>query len=389
MQEHGKTTITKFIVDIYNEAYKIEIGAPTGKAAKRISEVTESKATTIHRMLEIGKYNEEDFDSIFLETKNIYSDIIIIDEASMLDTFMMVYLLRAIKKDAKLILIGDINQLPSVGAGAVLDDIIASNQIKVITLNKIFRQASKSNIILNAHRVNNGEKLELKKGEDILDDLEIFYIENSELMFIELLKRLKIEFENFDIDQFFLNSQILTITKKGRCGTINLNSEIQKHFNLNNKKSIKFGKTEYKLGDRIMQIKNDYEMVWNISDSLGNGIFNGEMGWIKAINLQDKIVAIEFDDGKEALYTYEDLEKITLSYAITVHKSQGSEFDTIILMLPSTVPILLTRNILYTGISRAKKRLVIIGGSDTINKMIATIDTTKRNTNLKNLIIKD
>ena len=384
----GKTTITKFIVKLFFAAgKKIEIAAPTGKAAKRISDVTGHGARTIHRMLDIGKY-EDEFDAIFLEVNKIFADVIIIDEASMLDTMMMTYILRAINKDARLVLIGDINQLPSVGAGQVLKDLIASEKITTVILNKIFRQASKSNIIINAHRVNEGKEIAISKTEDSINDLEISFINSQEYMFNELINRLMIEFQYYDFTEFFLNSQILTITKKGKCGTLNLNEEIQERFNKlkDETKKIRYGKVEYRINDRIMQIKNDYDKVWEYGSTTGIGVFNGEMGWIKAINQKEKEIAVEFDDGKEAIYTKEDLDKITHAYAITVHKSQGSEFDIVILILPNTVPVLLTRNILYTGISRAKKKLIIIGAKNTIDKMIDTMDTNKRNTLLKEKI---
>ena len=384
----GKTTITKFIVKLFfADGKKIEIAAPTGKAAKRISDVTGHGARTIHRMLDIGKY-EDEFDAIFLEVNKIFADVIIIDEASMLDTMMMTYILRAINKDARLVLIGDINQLPSVGAGQVLKDLIASEKITTVILNKIFRQASKSNIIINAHRVNEGKEIAISKTEDSINDLEISFINSQEYMFNELINRLMIEFQYYDFTEFFLNSQILTITKKGKCGTLNLNEEIQERFNKlkDETKKIRYGKVAYRINDRIMQIKNDYDKVWEYGSTTGIGVFNGEMGWIKAINQKEKEIAVEFDDGKEAIYTKEDLDKITHAYAITVHKSQGSEFDIVILILPNTVPVLLTRNILYTGISRAKKKLIIIGAKNTIDKMIDTMDTNKRNTLLKEKI---
>lgn len=399
----GKTTITKIITKLYeNEEYKIEIAAPTGKAAKRISEVTNHNASTIHRMLEIGKYSDESsFDAVFLETKPIHANLVIIDEASMLDTLMMMYILKSIQKGSKIVLIGDINQLPSVGAGQVLEDIINSEVVKVITLNKIFRQAQKSNIILNAHRVNNGENLQILNDENHLNDMQIINEQNNELMFQKLLEVLNNELKTQDITDFFINSQILTITKKGTSGTLNINEQIQKIYNSkeefeqniqnnnSNKKfkSIRYGKVEYRINDRIMQIKNDYDMPWTQDKYIGTGVFNGEMGWIRAINEEEKLISIEFDDGKISTYQRDDLENITHSYAITVHKSQGSEFETIILMLPSNTPILLTRNILYTGISRAKKKLIIIGGNTVITRMINTKDNNTRNTNLKNRLI--
>ncbi len=377
----GKTTITKFIVEIFEkEGKEVEIAAPTGKAAKRIADVTSHSASTIHRMLEIGKYGDDNYNAIFVETKDLTSDVIIIDEASMIDTFMMTYILRGIAEGSKLVLIGDINQLPSVGPGKVLEDIINSETVEVINLKTIFRQAAKSNIILNAHRVNEGKEIQILEDDEHIQDFKIEYVNNLDEIFNLLLLELEKEIKVKGVEDFFYTSQILSPTKRGKCGTENLNMEIQKHFNKETEDKIRYGKVEYKKGDRIIQIKNDYDMSWKLGKHIGTGVFNGEMGIIREVSEAEKLIKIEFDDGKTAIYEKQDLEKIIHSYAITVHKSQGSEFETVILVLSGATPMLLTRNILYTAMSRAKEKLIIIGANYTVKKMIDTISINKRKT---------
>ena len=267
----GKTTITKFLVEIYNrEELKIEIAAPTGKAAKRISEVTGHTASTVHRLLEIGKYEDSSIEKIFLDIKPIYADIIIIDEASMMDTYMITYIVRAVQKGTRLVIIGDINQLPSVGPGKVLEDLIESEMLEVVRLNRIFRQASKSNIILNAHRVNEGKTIEIIDDENHIKDLELYYVGNMEMMKTILFKKLEEEISKSSMQEFFLSSQILTPTKKGMLGTESLNKEIQEIYNTYEKQKFKtFGKVEIREKDRIMQIKNNYDMIWQQKNFVG------------------------------------------------------------------------------------------------------------------------
>lgn len=386
----GKTTITKFLTKIYKEIGKeVEIAAPTGKAAKRIAEVTGHKSSTIHRLLEIGKYDETNLDAILLDTKPIYADLVIVDEASMIDTYMLTYILRGIKMGCRLVLIGDIHQLPSVGPGKVLEDMIDSGKIKLVSLKTIFRQASKSNIIINAHRVNEGKVLEIQK-ENHIQDLEIQYIQNLEMMKKVLMEKLEKEMGSHSLKDFFLSSQILTPTKQGELGTEALNILVQDKYNTYKGQKFKqYGKVEFREKDRIMQIKNNYDITWTMGEYTGVGVFNGEMGWIEEVDLKEKTILVIFDDGKEVYYAFNELDQIIHSYAITIHKSQGSEFDTVIMVLPQCMPRLLTRNLLYTGISRAKKKLIIIGSQIVVSKMIGTERQEKRNTNLKEQIISE
>lgn len=330
----GKTTIIKSIIDIYERnGKKVVLCAPTGRAAKRMTEATEKEASTLHRLLEIGKIDEDSLykNNTDYEGAPIDGDIIIVDEMSMVDMFLMNYLLKCIYKSTKLILVGDEDQLASVGPGTVLKDLIHSEEITTIHLDKIFRQAAKSKIVLNAHRVNNGENF-LKKEENCLEEMQedFFFIKQNsqEKVVSEIISlctgRLK-KFGNYD---FFQNIQVLTPTKKGRIGTRELNKVLQE--NLNPAKNgisekISMGAI-YRIYDRVMQIKNNYDIDWqkdiNGSKEWGRGVFNGEIGTIQRIDEKNKQIEIKFDDEKIALYDYQDLDQIEHSYSITIHKAQ-------------------------------------------------------------------
>ena len=386
----GKTTIIKNIIDIYKtKKLKVILCAPTGRAAKRMKEATNEDAKTIHRLLEIGKIEEDRNSMVEYEVAPIDADIIIIDEMSMVDTYIMNYLVKAIYRGTKLILVGDENQLPSVGPGTVLKDIIDSKKIPTICLNKIFRQAAKSQIILNAHNVNNGKGFVKKEdlGSDIKEDF--FYINesNQEKILNHVLTLSKNKLKMSDSEDFYNNIQVLTPTKKGLVGTRELNKRLQEVLNppSETKKEKKYGDVIFREGDKIMQIKNNYDIFWERKKEnyeSGTGIFNGEMGIIKSIDEESKQVKILFDDDKIVWYTYSDLEQIEHSYSITIHKSQGSEFDVAIIVVPKAYQMLLTRNLLYTGLTRAKKMLILIGGEETINFMIQNVKIKHRNTGL-------
>ena len=397
----GKTTIIKSIIEIYKQKkYKIVLCAPTGRAAKRMTETTGEEASTLHRLLEIGKVDEE---SLFKKDSEyqgapIDGDIIIVDEVSMVDMFIMSYLLDCIYLGTKLILVGDSDQLPSVGPGSVLQDLIASEKIVTVHLDKIFRQAAKSKIIVNAHRVNEGESFisgNVKETQideeniELLDDF--FYIneanqEKIQQTIVSLCKgRLK-KFGNYD---FFSNIQVITPTKKGKLGTKELNKALQNELNPHRE-----GENEkasmgaiFRIGDRVMQIKNNYDISWERrsdgSVEIGNGVFNGEMGTITNIDEKQKNVRVKFDDEKVCWYEFNELEQLEHSYCITIHKAQGSEFDVVIMIIPQAAPMLLTRNLLYTGLTRAKKLLIVIGNDRIIDFMIRNVDSKKRNTGLE------
>ena len=392
----GKTTIIKSIIEIYKpKKYKIVLSAPTGRAAKRITETTGEEASTLHRLLEIGKLDEETFykkDKEY-EGSPIDADIIIVDEVSMVDMFIMSSLLSCIYLGTKLILVGDTDQLPSVGPGSVLKDIISSERIPTVHLNQIFRQAAKSKIIVNAHRVNDGEKF-IQKDDPNLEENpkeDFFFIKenNPEKILEQVLSLCNGRLKKYGDYDFFENIQVLTPTKKGMLGTKELNKALQQELNPHREgetEKVSMGAT-FRIGDRVMQTKNNYDMYWERKDGesleVGNGVFNGETGTITNINEKEKNIRIKFDDEKVCWYEFNDLEQIEHSYCITIHKAQGSEFDVVIMVIPQAAPMLLTRNLLYTGITRAKKLLIVIGNDKVVDYMINNVDSKKRNTGLE------
>ncbi len=391
----GKTTIIKTIIDLYkHNEMKPVLCAPTGRAAKRMTETTGEEAKTLHRLLEIGSIVANDTQNVntSLSVAPIDADIIIVDEMSMVDVFLMNYLCKAIYNGTKLILVGDTDQLPSVGPGNVLKDVIQSETITTITLNKIFRQAAQSKIVINSHRVNEGEhfisKEEMEAEENnYLEDF--FYINETDKnkILLQVLSLSGERLKNYGDYDFLKNIQIITPTKKGDLGTKELNRQLQEKINPEDetKKERKFGDSIFREGDRIMQIKNNYEIYWEKREPVfeaGSGIFNGEFGTIQKINNEEKQMQIQFDDEKIAWYAFNELEQIEHAYAITVHKGQGSEFDVVIMVVGPSAPMLLTRNLLYTGMTRAKKLLIMIGNKNVIDFMIQNADNKKRNTGL-------
>ena len=397
----GKTTIIKSIIEIYKQKkYKIVLCAPTGRAAKRMTETTGEEASTLHRLLEIGKVDEESLIKKDTEYQGapIDGDIIIVDETSMVDMFVMSYLLDCIYLGTKLILVGDSDQLPSVGPGSVLKDLINSKKLVTVHLDKIFRQAAKSKIIVNAHRVNNGKNFINKDDEELEKDSkqDFFFIKenNQEKILEQVLSLCNGRLKKFGDYDFFESIQVLTPTKKGLLGTKELNKALQNELNPHRE-----GEAEkssmgaiFRIGDRVMQIKNNYDMYWEKRDGdileTGNGVFNGETGTITNINDKEKNIRVKFDDEKICWYEYNDLEQIEHSYCVTIHKAQGSEFDVVIMIIPQTAPMLLTRNLLYTGLTRAKKMLIVIGNPNTIDFMIKNVDSKKRNTGLEYKLTK-
>lgn len=328
----GKTTIIKSIIDIYEEkGKKVVLCAPTGRAAKRMTETTGKEASTLHRLLEIGKIDE---DSLYKSTSNydgtpIDGDFIVVDEMSMVDMFLMNYLLKSIYQGTKLILVGDEDQLASVGPGSVLKDFIHSEQIATIHLDKIFRQAAKSKIIMNAHRVNQGETfLKKEEAEEMKEDF--FFIKElyQEQMLEQVISLCTGRLQKYGNYDFFQNMQVLTPTKKGLLGTKELNKALQEKLNPNHEnlpEKASMGAI-YRVGDRVMQIKNNYDIYWekqeNGKKEIGTGVFNGEIGTITKIDEKEKQIEIKFDDEKIACYEFSNLDQIEHSYAITIHKSQ-------------------------------------------------------------------
>ncbi|WP_244833676.1 ATP-dependent RecD-like DNA helicase [Clostridium sp. BJN0001] len=387
----GKTTIIKCIIDIYEQnGMKVLLCAPTGRAAKRMTESTGREARTIHRLLEMN-VSESDGKTVFDkdESSPIETDVIVIDEASMIDVILMHNLLKAVKLGTRIIIAGDSDQLPSVGPGNVLKDLIESESIKVVCLKEIFRQAKESLIVVNAHRINEGIMPILNKK-----DKDFFFIrhENPEKILSTVIDLIGKRLPNFNKtwDRVW-DIQVLSPMKKGTLGVINLNSKLQEVFNpkSQSKKEIKNKDVTFREGDKVMQIKNNYSLPWsNVNSSLehGSGIFNGELGMITKINNENEKLTVIFDDDKKVNYDFSNLDDLDLSYAATIHKSQGSEFKVIVIPIFMGSPFLMNRNLLYTGITRAKQLVVIVGMQKALEFMIKNTESTKRYTSLKDRI---
>lgn len=362
----GKTTITKGIIEIFkNLGKKVLLAAPTGRAAKRLSETAKTEAKTIHRLLEIKR--EGGF-AKNAENK-LSGDVLIVDEASMIDLILMHNLLKAVHSNTKIILIGDVNQLPSVGPGNVLKDIINSGAVPVVKLQKIYRQAKTSNIILNSHKINSGKIPELKASKNS----DFFFIEEND---DEKCADLIVDLYSKRLPKYYkVNSisdiEVLTPMKKGILGTDNLNKVLQEKLNKTGV-SLKRGGITYKLNDKVMQIKNNYD----------KDVFNGDIGKICSINEANETLEINFD-SRILKYEIGELEEITLAYACTIHKSQGSEYPIVIIPMTTSHFIMLKRNLLYTGVTRGKKVCILVGNKYAISKAISNNESEKRYTLLE------
>lgn len=370
----GKTTIIKTIIRLLGaEGNKIALAAPTGRAAKRMTEATGFEAKTIHRLLEIG-YVGDDQELVFQKNADdpIEADVVIIDEMSMMDILLMNHLLKALRPGTRIILVGDVNQLPSVGPGNVLKDIITSKLIKTVKLTEIFRQAQESMIVLNAHRVNRGEPpLMNVKGGDF------YFISRSTgssivKTIVELCSKRLPDTYGYDPMKHI---QVLTPMRKGMTGVKNLNTELQKVLNPSGKRKNErlFRDCIFREGDRVMQIKNNYNLRWIKSsdpDCDGTGVFNGDTGIIQHIDTEEQVLKVLFDDERMVEYDFSILDELELAYAVTVHKSQGSEFPVVIMPAFAGPRMLMTRNLLYTAITRAKELVVLVGDADVVIEMI-------------------
>ena len=388
----GKTTIIRAIIDIYeNQGMKVLLAAPTGRAAKRMTESTGREAKTIHRLLDITAGESED-EGVIEADEPLDGDVIIIDEASMIDIFLMHNLLKAIRMGTRLIIVGDVDQLPSVGAGNVLKDLINSGLIKVVILKEIFRQGAESLIITNAHRINNGEMPFLNQK-----DKDFYFIRNENL---DSILNTVLDLANRRLPNFNKkwdkrrDIQILSPMKKGVLGVINLNEKLQEILNppSNSKNEKRQGNMVFREGDKVMQTKNNYSIKWTLlsnGDSVeGEGVFNGDMGFIKSISEDEKIITVVFDDDKKVIYDSETMEELELAYAITIHKSQGSEFKVVIIPSFMGSPFLMNRNLLYTGITRAKELVTVVGYPKALQYMVSNVNSSERFSSLE-LRIRD
>ena len=375
---------------------KVLLCAPTGRAAKRMSETTGEEAKTIHRLLEIGKIEEDKINNVNIDLTPIDCDVLVIDEVSMVDSFLMNYIVKALYLGTKLVLVGDANQLPSVGPGSVLKDLIESEQFASVSLNKIFRQAAKSKIIVSAHDVNNGKSfIGNKKNEDQEDDF--FYIneQSQDKMLYDVVSLCNGRLKNYGNYDFFKNIQVLTPTKKGMIGTKDLNKCLQDALNPSSKEKQEkiYGSITFREGDRVMQVKNNYDIYWEKGSSMnlktfenGAGIFNGELGRIIKINNEEKQIVVEFDDEKVAWYAYSELDELELAYAITIHKSQGSEYPAVVMPIWPGPRMLMNRNLLYTAVTRARRCVTMVGSDETFYQMAENINEQTRYSGLKERI---
>ena len=383
----GKTTTINALIRYFEkENLTMMLAAPTGRAAKRMQEATGYEASTIHRMLELS--GEPGAGSRFEKNENnpLETDVIIIDEMSMVDINLMYALLKATIPGTKLILVGDSNQLPSVGPGNVLKDLIRSGQFPVVELQKIFRQAEQSDIVMNAHRINQGKRIALNnKSRDF------FFLERKDAPTITgvLVYLVRDKLPNY-VDASPFDIQVLTPMRKGELGVERLNQVLQHYLNpASSEKQEKESRgTLFREGDKVMQIKNNYKLEWEIRSPKGFvreegvGVFNGDMGIIREINTFSEKVVVEFDEGKIVEYTYSMLDELELAYAITIHKSQGSEYPAVVMPLFTGPRVLFNRNLLYTAVTRARKCVTIVGMASTVDGMIENNNELKRYTGL-------
>lgn len=392
----GKTTTINAIIRFFeSEGAELRLAAPTGRAAKRMTEATGYEAQTIHRMLELTGMPEDDRERqpVHFERNAenpLEADVIIIDEMSMVDLFLMHALLSAVSVGTRLIMVGDVNQLPSVGPGSVLKDIIYSECFPVVRLNKIFRQASESDIVVNAHKINEGEHVVLdNKSRDF------FFLKRDDAnVIISVVLTLVMKKMPKYVDAGMLDIQVLTPMRKGLLGVERLNTILQEYLNPRSpeKKEKEFGSGLFREGDKVMQVKNNYQIEWEIRGAYGIpvekgvGVFNGDMGIVSEINSYAEQMTVVFDDNKYIEYSFKELEQLELAYAITIHKSQGSEYPAVVIPLLSGPRMLMSRNLLYTAITRARKCVTLVGSEQVFQQMIDNEMEQKRYSTLKEQI---
>lgn len=392
----GKTTTINMIIRYFEmEGMDIFLAAPTGRAAKRMTEATGYEAKTIHRLLELNSALTEDQRGAVFEKNEqnpLEADVIIIDEMSMVDIHLFQSLLKAVAVGTRLILVGDANQLPSVGPGQVLRDIMESGCFPMVVLKKIFRQAGESDIVVNAHRINRGEQLRLdNKSRDF------FFLERNEVPVIykHMIQLIQDKMPRY-VDAQPYDIQVLTPMRKGNLGVEVLNGILQKYLNPadGKKKEHGYGDITFREGDKVMQIKNNYQLEWEVVSKYGiaidkgMGVFNGDMGVIKEINDYTQQMLVEYDELRRVYYPFASLDELELAYAITIHKAQGSEYPAVVMPVFTGPRMLFNRNLLYTGVTRAKKCVTILGSSEMLRSMIDNVNEQKRYTGFKRRILE-
>ena len=385
----GKTTIIRCITAALHEMQMdFVLCAPTGRAAKRMSEATGYEAKTIHRLLEF--IPGEGFSRN--EENPILTDMIIVDEVSMVDVPLMHALLKATAPGTRMLLVGDADQLPPVGCGDVLRNIIDSGVVRTVRLKEIFRQKQESYIITNAYRINRGEMPFLDHPES---DFRFEPMESPDAVLDRVVSMCRDARKNTEDESVLLELQVLVPMKKGTLGVRNLNKVLQDALNPKSvgKREQVFGETVFREGDKVMQMRNDYKVPWIRQDAAGRmtegaGAFNGDLGTIHAVEPNARRITVLFDDGRIAEYDYDTADSLDLAYCISIHKSQGSEFRNVILPLCGGTPLLLTRNLLYTAVTRAKKQVWCIGRAETIRQMVQNNRSTRRYTSLKQCLIE-
>ncbi|MDD5935040.1 MAG: ATP-dependent RecD-like DNA helicase [Clostridiales bacterium] len=392
----GKTTTINTIIKFFEaEGMEILLAAPTGRAAKRMKETTGREASTIHRMLEISKGMDDKEGRMMFERNEsnpLETDVIIVDEMSMVDISLMHSLLKAVPVGTRLILVGDVDQLPSVGPGNVLKDIINSRVFSVVKLTKIFRQATESDIIINAHKINSGEHIIMdNKSKDFFllkrDDVNVITS-----VIIQLVRDKMPKY----VDASVFDIQVLTPMRKGELGVERLNQVLQQYLNPpdDKKKEKEYMSTIFREGDKVMQIKNNYQITWEtksrygITMDSGTGVFNGDTGRVREINLFAEQMTVEFDEGRLVEYPFTQLEELELAYAVTIHKSQGSEYPAVVLPILSGPRMLFNRNLLYTAVTRAKQCVTIVGSESMVQNMIDNVSELKRYSGLCDRIME-
>ena len=393
----GKTTIINEMLRFFaSENLNVRLAAPTGRAAKRMTETTGYEASTIHRLLEVSSAPDDESREIVRFERNesnpLETDVIIIDEMSMVDIFLMHSLLSAIPPGTRLVLVGDVDQLPSVGPGAVLADMLKADVFPSVRLTRIFRQAQNSDIVVNAHKINHGEQIPLTTKSS-----EFLFLGRSDtnLIISNIIELVRDRLPGYVNAQPY-DIQVLTPMRKGLLGVERLNRILQEYLNppSEDKAEKTFGDEIFRVGDKVMQIKNNYQIGWEIRGrygiavKTGEGIFNGDMGIIREINDFAQTISIEFDEGRFVDYPFGSLEELELAYAVTIHKSQGSEYPAVILPLLTGPRMLFTRNLLYTAVTRAKKCVMILGSEDTVRGMIGNVRQKERFTSLSERILE-